>query len=380
MAAVDYYEALGIDRNSGDEAIKKAYRKLALKYHPDRNPGDKSAEESFKRINEAYACLSDPEKKANYDRYGSPEGLAGMGGFGAGAGFSGGFGDVFEDLFGEMFGAFSGARRGPRPARGADLRYDLEVSLEEAAFGAEREIKVPRWHRCDECDGSGARHGTAPKACATCGGRGEIRMQQGFFSIARTCTKCGGAGSVITDPCPECRGQGRVRRERTVSVKLPAGVDSGTRLKMTAEGELGASGGPPGDLYIVIEVKDHKVFAREGDHIICDQPITFTQAALGAELGIPTLEGGKKVKLRVPPGTRSHQLFRLKGKGITNLHGQGRGDQIVRVVIQVPRKLSEKQKSLLREFADLTGEPSYEPTRSFVDRIEDKVRDFFSGE
>lgn len=373
---IDYYEALGVDRNAGGDDIKKAYRKLALKFHPDRNPGDNHAEEQFKAINEAYGCLSDPEKKANYDRFGSAEGPAGFGGGGFGGA---GFGDVFEDIFEGFFGGGFAGRGASRAARGTDLRYDMEITLEEAAFGAEKEIAVPRWQRCESCEGSGARPGTSPVTCPTCQGHGQVRMQQGFFSIARTCTRCGGAGRTIEDPCPGCSGHGRTRRERTVSVKVPPGVDSGTRLKMTAEGELGSQGGPPGDLYIVIDVADHELFAREGDHLICDQRISFAQAAMGTELRIPTLEG-KTAHLKIPGGTESHQLFRLRGKGVPNLRGQGRGDLLVRTIIQVPRKLSEEQKHLLQEFAAISGETTAPPSKGFVDRLEDRVRDFFTGE
>lgn len=370
----DYYEALGVDRNSNDAEIKKAYRKLALKHHPDRNPGNNDAEERFKKINEAYSCLSDPQKRENYDRFGSAEG-PGAAGFGGG-----GFADVFEDLFGGVFGGFAGAGAGgrTRPAKGSDLRYDMDITLEEAVLGVEKKIKVPRRHRCDKCEGSGSKPGKEASTCSTCEGRGEVRMQQGFFSIARTCGRCGGKGTIITDPCPACRGAGRVQRERTVSVKIPAGVDSGTRLKMTAEGELGAHGGPPGDLYIIIDVMEHDLFSREGNHLIYSQPITFTQAALGAEIHVPILDGNK-VSLKIPAGTESHKLFRLRGKGVPSLRGHGRGDQIVQVVIQVPRKLSEKQKSILKEFAEVSGDVT-EESKGLVEKIEDKVRHLFGNE
>lgn len=374
---IDYYEALGVDRSSDDAEIKRAYRRLALKHHPDRNPGNREAEEHFKKINEAYSCLSDPQKRENYDRFGSADG-PGAAGFGAGFGGGGGFADVFEDLFGGVFGGFAGAGGGTRPAKGSDLRYDLEITLEEAVLGVDKKIKVPRQHRCDKCEGSGSKPGKEAVTCPACEGRGEVRMQQGFFSIARTCGKCGGKGEIITDPCPACRGAGKVQRKRTVSVKIPAGIDSGMRLKMTAEGELGVHGGPPGDLYIIIEVIEHPLFSREGNHLICSQPITFTQAALGAEIQVPVLDGNK-VSLKIPAGTESHKLFRLRGKGVPSLRGHGRGDQIVQVVINVPKKLSEKQKSILKEFAEISGDAIQE-SKGLVEKIEDKVRHLFGNE
>jgi len=358
MAANDYYASLGVEKNASDAEIKKAYRKLALKYHPDRNPGDKASEDKFKQINEAYSCLSDAQKRANYDRYGSAEGPgAGFGGFGAGAGGAGfgGFSDVFEDLFGAAFGAgFGGAGGRTRAARGTDLRYDLDITLEEAVFGAEKEITVPRWMRCDTCDGSGAKPGTSPTTCATCKGHGEVRTQQGFFSMVRTCPRCNGAGRIISDPCGACRGGGKIRRERAISVKVPAGVDNGIRLKMTGEGELGGNGGPPGDLYIVLNVAEHPVFHRDGDDLGCDFHISFAQAALGAEFTVPTLDG-KGAALRVPAGTAPHEVFRLRGKGAKSLRGAFHGDQLVRVVIDVPKKLTDRQKELLREFEGLSS-------------------------
>jgi len=373
MPTIDYYETLGVERTASDVEIKTAFRKLALKYHPDRNPGDREAEEKFKQINEAYGCLSDPQKKANYDRFGTAEGMGGpgMGGFG-------GFGDVFEDLFGDVFGAFAGTRRGPRPVRGADLRYDLEITLEEAAAGTEKEIRIPRRFTCETCGGNGAQPGTQPTTCRACNGRGEIHMQQGFFSIARTCNQCGGHGTVISKPCPDCRGTGKVRRERDISVRIPAGVDTGTRLKMTAEGELGSLGGPPGDLYIVVAVADHPLFARDGEHLVSDFRISFAQAAMGTDVKVPTLDG-KDTHLNIPPGTESHKIFRIRGKGMPSLRTQRRGDLLVRVVIDVPKKLSERQRTLLQEFASLGGE-TLGHQKSFVDRLEDKVRDFFGSE
>ena len=363
----DYYEILGVDRNASDEEIKKAFRRLALKYHPDRNAGDREAEEKFKEINEAYSCLSDPEKRANYDRFGTAEGVGTGAGFG---GFSGAFGDVFEEFFGDFFG-FGGQRR-PRPARGADLRYDIEISLHEAAFGTDREITIPRWETCTVCDGSGARPGTGPVTCPHCRGAGQIRFQQGFFSVSKTCGKCGGSGTVINDPCGECSGEGRVKRRRKLSVKVPPGVDTGTRLRMSGEGELGAHGGPPGDLYIFVNVEPHPFFRRSGRDIHCDVPVSFTTAALGGEIEVPTLEDGEKI--RIPAGTQSGHEFRLKGKGMPDIGGGKRGDQIVRIYIDVPRKLTAQQKALLQEFEKISGNGT---PRSFMDKFRDL---FFTAE
>ncbi len=362
----DYYRILGVERGASDEEIKSAFRKLARKYHPDHNPDNREAEERFKEINEAYACLSDPQKRANYDRFGTAEGFGGAeAGFG---GFSGTFSDVFEDIFGDFFGTFTGRRR-PRPTKGADLRYDLEITLEEAVRGVEKEIKVPRWLRCEACDGSGAKPGTRPVRCPECGGTGQIHFQQGFFSVTRTCGRCGGTGEFISEPCKKCGGRGSVRRFRKISVKIPPGVDSGTRLRMGGEGELGSHGGPPGDLFIVLDVKPHRFFKREGLNLYCDVPITFPQAALGGEIEVPTLYGPEK--LRIPAGTPSGKEFVLKGKGVPRLSGTGKGSQVVRVYIDVPRKLSQRQKEILQEFAELAGD---EVHRGFMD----KLKDFFT--
>lgn len=362
----DYYRILGVERGASDEEIKRAFRKLARKYHPDHNPDNKEAEEKFKEINEAYACLSDPQKRANYDRFGTAEGFDAAGaGFG---GFSGGFADVFEDIFGDFFGTFTGRRR-VRPQKGADLRYDLEISLEEAIKGVEKEIRVPRWLRCEDCEGSGAKPGTRPVRCPECGGTGQTHFQQGFFSVTRTCGRCGGTGEFISEPCSKCGGKGTVRRFRNVSVKIPPGVDTGTRLRMSGEGELGLHGGPPGDLYIVIEVIPHKFFKREGVHLFCEVPITFPQAVLGAEIEVPTMYGPERVK--IPAGTPSGREFVLKGKGVPRLGGSGRGNLIVKVFIDVPKKLTPRQRELLQEFAELTGD---EVQKGFMD----KLKEFFT--
>jgi len=359
----DYYEILGISRDASEEEIKKAYRRLALKYHPDRNPGDKVAEERFKEINEAYACLSDPEKRANYDRFGTAEGVGADFGFGGFGDFASGFGDIFDDIFGEFFGGFTGRRR-KRPTKGQDLRYDLEVTLEEAVFGTQKKLTIPRWERCHVCDGTGSMPGRGPVVCPTCNGTGHTRLQQGFFSISRTCGRCNGTGSIITDPCKECSGHGRIKKKRTVTLKVPPGVDTGIRLKVTGEGEAGSHGGPPGDLYVVITVKPHPFFKRKGNDLHCEVPISFVQATLGAEIEIPTIDGSAKIT--IPPGTPSGRVFHLKGKGVPRLGSYGRGDQYITVYIDVPKKLTPRQRELLKEFAKISGEDTPE---TWMDKI-----------
>jgi molecular chaperone DnaJ len=372
VAKRDYYEVLGVAKTASEQELKSSYRKLAHKYHPDKNPGDKAAEESFKEVSEAYEVLSNPEKRVRYDQFGHNFERGPMGGdpF-AGANVS----DLFVDIFGDMFGGRrqrgdgAGGRR-----RGADLRFNLELSFEEAANGVETTIRVPRHKRCEDCSGSGAKKGTRPKTCNTCGGTGELRLTQGFFSVARTCHSCGGVGQVITDPCPTCRGQGRTEFEGAVKIPIPAGVDNGTRLRRQGEGEIGDQGGPPGDLIIVITVREHPLFTRQDSDIICELPISFTQAALGANVVVPTLEG--KVEFQVPPGTQSGKVFRLRNKGVRHLSGQGRGDQFVHVTVEVPRHLTKKQKDLLEQFAASMGEAQSPKSRSFFD----KVKEMFGAE
>ncbi len=348
MASRDYYEVLGVGREASDTEIKKAFRQLALKHHPDRNPGDKAAEERFKAINEAYAVLSDPDKRAQYDRFGRVD-------LPPGADF-GGFGDLFEDLF---EGFFTGGARGggrTRARRGDDLRYDLEITLEEAAQGVETRLLIPRLEACEACKGSGIEPGSRRIPCPTCKGRGQLRYQQGFLTVARTCPQCEGQGQITRNPCKACEGQGRVAHERQLKVRIPPGVEDGMQLRMTGEGEGGLRGGPPGDLYVVVHVREHAFFTRHGNDLLCTLPITFPQAALGAEVDVPVLDG--TAKLKVPPGTQNGEVLRLPGRGMPVLQGRGRGDACYRVVVEVPAKLTARQRELLEEFdrASATGE------------------------
>ena len=362
----DYYELLGVNRNAGEEEIKKAYRKLALQYHPDRNPGDKQAEDKFKEVSEAYSVLSDAQKRTQYDQFGHA--AFGDGGpFAGGFDFSGGFEDIFGDIFGEFFGGGTGRRRGR--GRGEDLRYNLTLKFEEAVSGVEKKIKIPRHGPCETCRGNGAKPGTAPQTCPTCRGRGQVNFQQGFFSVSRTCGQCQGQGTIIKDPCATCSGAGRVRTMHTLSVKIPNGVDNGSRLKLRAEGETGSPGGVPGDLYVVIQVEPHPIFVRDNLDIICDVPISFVQAALGAEIDVPTLEG--KVKMKIPFGTQSGKIFRMKGKGVRDHQGYHQGDQHVRVTVETPTRLTAKQRELLKEFATIGGEEVNPLAKGFFDKMKE---------
>ncbi|MBI3398949.1 MAG: molecular chaperone DnaJ [Deltaproteobacteria bacterium] len=365
MAKRDYYEILDIDRNASDEEIKKAYRRLAHKYHPDKNPGDKSTEEHFKEINAAYEILKNPDKRAQYDRFGYAEA-----GTASNFGQGGGFGADFQDLFGEVFGDFFGAsRRRAKGQRGADLRYDLDIAFEEAAFGTEKKIKLPKTAKCQECQGSGAKQGTSPVPCTTCNGRGQVTYQQGFFSISRPCSRCKGEGTIVKEPCRECNGAGRINTMQSLSVKVPAGVETDTRLRLSGEGESGVHGGHSGDLYIIISVKSHPIFQRQNDDIVCEVPISFPQAALGADIDVPTLEGN--VKLKIPTGTQSGKIFRLKGKGIASLHTGQRGDQNVIIKIETPTKLTVRQKELLEEFAKISGEETNPIKKNFLEKVKE---------
>jgi molecular chaperone DnaJ len=357
----DYYEVLGVTREAGDQELKTAYRRLAHQYHPDKNPGSKEAEERFKEVSEAYAVLSDEEKRARYDRFGHGPAFGGFGGPFAAGGAS--INDIFGDIFSEMFGGGVRTRQRGRP-RGSDLRYHLEIGFEEAAFGTAARIQIPRPRRCDTCKGSGARPGTGPRACPTCGGTGEIRLTQGFFSMARTCHHCSGTGRIVVDRCPGCGGAGHVSEEATVEVNVPRGVDTGTRLKLSGEGEPApVPGGQPGDLYVVVQVKEHPIFRREETEVICDMPVSITQAALGTQIEVPTLDG--PVKLKIPAGTQSGKVFRLRGHGFPPLNGAGRGDQHVRVLVETPTRLSKEQRDLLERFAALSGEETFPRSRTF---------------
>ncbi len=368
MEKRDYYEVLGVGREATPEEMKSAYRKLAHQFHPDKNPGDHQAEERFKEASEAYAVLSDPEKRARYDRFGHQNGRSPFDDFGFGAAT---INDIFGDIFGEMFG---GGRRSRGRARGSDLRYHLEISFEEAAFGTTARIEIPRSRRCETCKGSGAKPGTSPRTCPTCGGVGEVRLTQGFFSVARTCHHCGGAGKVIPEKCPGCGGSGATRERATVEVKVPAGVDTGTRLKLSGEGEPGGGpGGQPGDLYVVVQVREHPIFRREDTEVLCEVPISITQAALGAQIDVPTLDG--PVKMKIPTGTQSGKVFRLRGKGVPALSGGGRGDQHVRVTVETPTHLTKEQRDLLERFASLSGEETQPQASSFWA----KVAELFGG-
>jgi molecular chaperone DnaJ len=360
----DYYKILGVTREASEEEIKKSYRKIAMECHPDRNPGNKEAEEKFKTASEAYEVLRDPEKREIYDRYGI-EGLRGTGftGFGGFDDIFSAFGDIFEDFFG-----FGTTHRGKTRARpGADLRYDLKISFYDAAFGKETEIEIPKNMLCDVCNGSGAKPGTYPTHCPNCKGTGQVSRSQGFFTISTTCSQCHGEGKYISHPCKECRGYGRVSKNKKIQIRIPPGVDTGSKLRIRSEGEPGERGGPPGDLFVFIYVEPHDFFSREGDDITCQIPISFVQAALGSEIEIPTLNG--KRNLTIPKGTESGELFRIKGEGFPKLRGYGRGDQLVQVIVRTPKNLTKRQEEILLEFEEVSKSK---------DRVEGR-RDFFRG-
>ncbi len=363
----DYYEVLGVARSATPDELKRSYRKLALQYHPDRNPDDPQAEEKFKEASEAYAVLSDSDKRRQYDQFGHQGMGAGPAGFG-GADFQG-FGDIFNDLFGDLFGARMGGRRGGRGQRGADLRYTHEIDLADVLTGEEATLDLPRMLRCETCGGSGAKPGTRPERCGRCGGSGQAVFQQGLFRISRPCETCRGEGSVVRHPCTSCRGSGRTEGGKTLKVRVPAGVEDGMRLRVAGEGEAGIAGGPPGDLYVVISVRQHPLFSRDGADLLCEVPLPFTQAALGAEVEVPTLEG--KVKLKVPEGTQSGRVFRLRGKGLPTLGSAARGDQLVRIFVEVPTRLNAKQRELLEHLAAETGAEATPVTKSFLDKLRD---------
>lgn len=350
MAKRDYYEVLGISKGASEAEIKKAYKRLAMKYHPDRNGGDAASAEKFKEVNEAYEVLSDSQKRGAYDQYGHAgvDPNRGPGGFGGGAAD---FGDIFGDVFGDIFGAGGGRRGGGRQAqRGSDLRYNMELTLEEAVRGVSREIRIPSWDSCDSCKGSGAKAGTKPKTCPTCHGAGQVQMRQGFFAVNQTCPTCRGRGQLIETPCGSCHGQGRVERTKTLNVKIPAGVDTGDRIRLQGEGEAGQHGAPAGDLYVQVSLKEHPIFVRDGNNLYCEVPVSFSRAALGGEVQVPTLDG--KAVLKVPSETQTGKMFRMKGKGVKSVRTGQVGDLICRVIVETPVNLSERQKELLREFEE----------------------------
>ncbi|WP_434797218.1 molecular chaperone DnaJ [Terrisporobacter vanillatitrophus] len=378
----DYYDVLGVGKSSDAAEIKKAYRKLAMKYHPDKNPDNKEAEEKFKEINEAYEVLSDETKRKNYDQFGhegvNGQGFGGAGGFG-GQGF-GGFDDIFGDIFGDMFGGgFGGGRPRRRgPERGADIRQRINISFEEAAFGKKVQVKINRSEECEECHGSGAKPGTSKKTCPTCNGSGQVQSVQrtpfGNIASTRTCSTCNGEGEVIDSPCNKCHGKGSIRKTKTIEVDVPAGIDEGQMIKLSGQGELGTRGGPRGDLYIEISVNAHQLFTREGYDVYLEMPITFAQATLGDDIQVPTLDG--KVQYQVPEGTQTGTVFRLKGKGIPKLRTTVRGDQYVKVTVEIPKKLNDKQKELVRQFAKECGEEVHERQKSLGDKIDSWLKGF----
>lgn len=383
MAKRDYYEVLGVGKSADEKELKSAYRKLAKQYHPDANPGDKTAEAKFKEINEAYDVLKDPQKKAAYDRFGHQAFEGGMGGGrgpggqGFGPEFNSSMSDIFEDLFGDFMGGGSRGRRSSRggsgAARGSDLRYNMEISLTEAFAGKTAQIRVPSSIGCESCGGTGAKSGSAPKTCGTCGGQGAVRSQSGFFTVERTCPTCQGRGQVISDPCAACAGQGRVTRERTLSVNIPAGVEDGTRIRLANEGEAGVRGGPSGDLYIFLSVRPHEFFQRDGADLFCKVPVSMTTAALGGEIEVPTIDG-KKARVTIPEGTQTGKQFRLKGKGMPVLRSSQTGDMYIQVAVETPVNLSRRQRELMKEFEKEARNNSPESEGFFA-----KAKSFWDG-
>ena len=366
MSKRDYYEVLGVDKGAGEREIKKAYKKLAMKYHPDRTQGDKGLEDKFKEIQEAYEILSDSQKRAAYDQYGHAgvDPNRGGGGFGGGADF----GDIFGDVFGDIFGGGRGGRQS-RARQGSDLRYNLELTLEEAVRGKSVDIRVPTLVECEVCDGSGAKKGSSPKTCPTCHGNGQVQMRQGFFAVQQTCPTCSGKGKIIEDPCNSCHGHGRKEKTKTLNVKIPAGVDTGDRIRLSGEGEAGENGAPPGDLYVQVHVREHDIFKRDGNNLYCEVPLSFTTAALGGELEVPTLDG--KVKLKISPETQTGRMFRLRGKGVKSVRSGAMGDLMCKVVVETPVNLSSRQKELLQKLEESMGKAS--------SKHSPKAQGFFDG-
>jgi molecular chaperone DnaJ len=374
VAKRDYYEVLGVNRDASEEDIKKAYRKLAMKWHPDRNPDNPKAEEHFKEAKEAYEVLTDAQKRPAYDQYGHA-GIDPSAAAGAGAGFGqSGFGDMFSDIFGEIFGGARGGRS--NVFRGADLRYNLEIALEQAAHGFETKIRIPTLAECDTCHGSGAKPGTQPQTCTTCRGAGQVRVSQGPFSIAQTCPRCHGSGKMVAHPCHDCGGAGRIKHQKTLSVKIPAGVDEGDRVRLSGEGEAGVNGGPPGDLYVQVHLKPHPVFQRDHDDLHCEMPVSFATAALGGEIEIPTLDGSARIK--VPNETQSGKTFRLRGKGIKGVRSHSPGDLFCHVVVETPVKLTSRQRELLEEFEAISQKDAARHNPRAKGWF-DKVKEFFEG-
>ncbi|MBW3115291.1 molecular chaperone DnaJ [Providencia hangzhouensis] len=371
MAKRDFYEVLGLERNASDKDIKRAYKRLAMKHHPDRNQGDKDSEDKFKEIKEAYEVLSDEQKRAAYDQYGHA--AFEQGGMGGGGGFGGAdFSDIFGDVFGDIFG---GGRRQQRPSRGSDLQYNMELTLEEAVRGVTKEIRIPTLETCDVCHGNGAKPGTSADTCSTCHGMGQVHMRQGFFSVQQPCPTCHGRGKVIKDPCNKCHGHGRVERYKTLSVKIPAGVDTGDRVRLSGEGEAGENGAPAGDLFVQVHVLPHNIFERDGNNLHCEVPINFADAALGGEIEVPTLDG--RVKLKIPAETQTGKIFRMKGKGVKSVRGGLQGDLMCHIVVETPVKLNEKQKELLKEFGESLGGKSGEKNSPRSKSFLDGVKKFF---
>lgn len=370
MAKRDFYEVLGLSKTADEKEIKRAYKRLAMKYHPDRNQGDKDSEAKFKEIKEAYEILSDAQKRAAYDQYGHAAfeqgGFCGQGGGGFGGGAD--FGDIFGDVFGDIFG---GGRRQQRAARGSDLQYNMDLTLEEAVRGVAKEIRIPTLETCDKCHGSGAKEGTSAETCSTCHGAGQVHLRQGFFTVQQACPTCHGRGKVIKEPCSKCHGDGRVERSKTLSVKIPAGVDTGDRIRLSGEGEAGENGAPAGDLYVQVHVRQHHIFERDGNNLYCEVPINFAIAALGGEIEVPTLDG--RVKLKIPAETQTGKMFRMKGKGVKSVRSSSIGDLMCRVVVETPVKLNEKQKELMQQlgesFGGKSGEKNTPRSKSFLDGV-----------